>query len=52
MDIDDVNVEQKKNKSKLTKTIIERISVKTKKVKYKNIGEEMQQKRVTISIHC
>jgi len=46
-----VNAEQRKNNSKLIKTIVERISVKTKKVKYKNIGEEMQQQRVTISMH-
>ncbi len=42
VDIDDVNVEQRKNNSKQTKTVVERISVKTKKVKYKNIGEKMQ----------
>ncbi len=51
MDIDDVNVEQRKNNSKRIETIVERISVKTKKAKYKNIGEVMQQQNITISIH-
>jgi hypothetical protein len=41
VDIDDLNVEQRKNNSELIETIIERISVKTKKTKYKNIGEVM-----------
>jgi hypothetical protein len=44
VDIDDVNVEQRRNNSKLTETIIERIIVKIKKAKYKNIGEVMQHK--------
>jgi hypothetical protein len=52
VDIDDVNVEQRKNNSKLTETIVERISVKTKKTKYKNIGEVMQRQNITTSIHC
>jgi hypothetical protein len=51
VDIDDVNVEQRKNNSKRIETIVERISVKTKKAKYKNIGEVMQQQNITISIH-
>jgi hypothetical protein len=52
VDIDDVNAKQRKNNSKLIKTIVEGISVKTNKVTYKNIGKEMQQQRVTISMHC
>jgi hypothetical protein len=48
----DVNVEQRKNNYELTDIIVERISERTKKAKYKNIGEVMQQQSITISIHC
>ncbi len=36
-----MNVEQRKNNSELIEIVVERISVKTKKTKYKNIGEVM-----------
>jgi hypothetical protein len=52
VDIGDVNAEQRNNNSKLTEIVVERIGVKTKKTKYKNIGEEIQHKKITISIHC
>jgi hypothetical protein len=39
VDIDDVNAKQKKNNSKLTKTIVEKISVKKKKLSIRTLGK-------------
>jgi len=40
MDIEGVNVKQGRDNSKLTKTVVERINVKTQKTQYNNIGEK------------
>jgi hypothetical protein len=45
VDIDNVNVEQGKNNSKLVETIVERFSVKTQKLSIRMLGKKCNSKK-------
>ncbi len=52
MDFGDVKVKHAKNILEFTKTLIEIIKVKKKKVEDKYKRKKMQEQRIIISIHC